>query len=346
MKKLLLLLLLLLTLPFPVHALEIEAPTVPEAGKKLMPESWTSFSDGLEQLLHKAMEELRPDLKEAASVWVALLAVTLLVSVLRLGKGLVSGTADLTGAVAVTALLLSNTNSMVRLASSTVRELSDYGKLLFPVMAAALAAQGGVTGSTALYMGTTFFTTILNSALSDLFVGAVYFFLAFSLASASTGEEVLKKGKEMLKSAISWSLKTILTVFTTYMSITGVVSGTTDAAALKAMKVTISTVVPVVGGILSDASESVLVSAALMKNAAGIYGIFAVLSLALGPFLRIGIHYLLLKTSSLVCGMFGSKAAVSVIEDFSTALGLLLAVTGCMCMLLLIAVVCFMRGVT
>ena len=156
---------------------------------------------------------------------------------------------------------------------------------------------------------------------------------------------MLKKAKEMIKAAISWSLKTVLTVFTTYMSITGVVSGTTDAAALKAMKVTISTVVPVVGGILSDASESVLVSAALMKNAAGIYGIFAVLSLALGPFLRIGIHYLLLKTSAFFCGLFGSKSVVSMIEDFSSALGLMLAVTGCMCLLQLIGVVCFMKGV-
>lgn len=81
----------------------------------------------------------------------------------------------------------------------------------------------------------------------------------------------------MVKNVVSWSLKTILTVFTTYMTVTGVVSGTTDAAALKATKVTISSVVPVVGGILSDASEAVLVSAGLMKNAAGIYGILAVL---------------------------------------------------------------------
>jgi len=82
-----------------------------------------------------------------------------------------------------------------------------------------------------------------------------------------------------------------------------------------------------------------------MKNAAGIYGIFALLSLFLGPFLRIGIHYLILKASVLVCGVFGSKTAVMLIEDFSSALGLLLAITGSMCMLLLIGTVCFLKGV-
>lgn len=345
MKKCLSILFLVLFLALPASALEIEAPTVPEAGRALMPESRESFSDGLLELLQKAFKTLHPDLKEAARVWVSLLSMVLLVSVLNLGKEQVSVVSNLAGAVSVGALLLHNTNSMIRLASQTVQQLSDYGKLLFPVMATALAAQGGVTGSTGLYLGTTFFSTLLNSLLSNLFVGGVYMFLVLAIGSAALGEDVLKRLRDMIKAAISWTLKTVLTVFTTYMSITGVVSGTTDAAALKAMKVAISTVVPVVGGILSDASESVLISAALMKNAAGIYGIFAVLSLFLGPFLRIGIHYLLLKASTLVCGIFGSKTVVALIEDFSSALGLLLAVTGCMCLLLLIGTVCFLKGV-
>ena len=151
--------------------------------------------------------------------------------------------------------------------------------------------------------------------------------------------------RDMLKGFVSWCLKTMLTVFTTYMSITGVVSGTTDAAALKAAKMTISTVVPVVGGILSDASESVLVSAGLMKNAAGIYGILAVLAVFLEPFLRIGSHYLLLKLTAAVSGIFGSKKMTDLIGDFSTAMGLLLAMTGAACLLLLISTVCFMKGV-
>ena len=253
--------------------------------------------------------------------------------------------AKVAGAAAIAAVLLQSTNSMIGLASETVTQLSDYGKLLFPVMASALAAQGGATGSAGLYIGTTFFSTLLNSLLSNVFVEAVYLYLALSTASAAIGEDLLKKMRDTIKNTVVWCLKTILTVFTTYMSITGVVSGTTDAAALKAMKVTISSMVPVVGGILSDASETVLVGAGLLKNSAGLYGIFAVLSVFLGPFLRIGAHYLLLKATAAVSGMFGGKGVVSLIEDFSSALGLLLAVTGSTCLLLLVSTVCFLKGV-
>ena len=169
--------------------------------------------------------------------------------------------------------------------------------------------------------------------------------LALAAGNSATGEELLKRLRDMVKNGISWCLKTILMVFTTYMGITGVISGTTDAVTLKATKVTISSVVPVVGGILSDASEAVLVSAGLVKNAAGIYGILAVLAVFLHPFLQIGVHYLILKATAAVCGVFGTRRMTELIGDFSGALGLLLAMTGSACLLLLISTVCFLKGV-
>ena len=186
--------------------------------------------------------------------------------------------------------LLLSANSLIRLGSQTVTEISEYGKLLLPVMTAAMAAQGGAASSTALYAGTAVFDSVLSSLISRMLGPMVYLFLALSAANGAIGENILGKLRDLVKNVVSWSLKTILTVFTTYMTVTGVVSGTTDAAALKATKVTISSVVPVVGGILSDASEAVLVSAGLMKNAAGIYGILAVLAVFLSPFLKIGVH--------------------------------------------------------
>ena len=94
------------------------------------------------------------------------------------------------------------------------------------------------------------------------------------------------------------------------------------------------------------ASESILISAGVMKNAAGIYGILAVLSLSIEPFLKIGLHYMILKATSILCTAFGTKTAVTLIEDFSGAMGLLLAMTGAMCLLVLISTVCFMKGVS
>lgn len=345
MRRWMILAVVICMLAVPVSAAELTAPAVPEAGEKLMPAETDSFGQGLLELLENAIRTIRPDLQEASRCSLSVMAAVMIVSLLQSFTGPVRQVADLAGAVSIASVMLLSTNSLIHLGADTVRQISEYGKLLMPVMTAAMAAQGGVTASTALYTGTAIFDTVLSGLISTLLVPLVYLFLALAAANSAVGEELLKKMQDFVKWLMSWILKTILTVFTTYMSITGVVTGTTDAVALKAAKVTISSVVPVVGGILSDASESVLVGAGLMKNAAGIYGVLAILAVFLEPFLRIGTHYLLLKLTAALCGVFGSKQMTQLIGDFSAAMGLLLAMTGASCLLLLISTVCFMKGV-
>ena len=86
--------------------------------------------------------------------------------------------------------------------------------------------------------------------------------------------------------------------------------------------------------------------AGTVKNAAGIYGFFAIIAIWIGPFLQIGVHYLLLKATGAVCSAFGGKAHTELIQDFSSALGLLLAMTGTVCLMLLISLVCYLKGVS
>ena len=346
MIRLIVILCFLLSVSMPTHALEITAPTVPQQGASVMPENTESFPDSLLELLQKVTMRIRPDLAEAYRVGIILLSVTLLVSLLN---SFSDSTKKLTAAVGtgtIGATLIINSQAMIGLASETIHELSNYGKLLFPVMTAAMAAQGGITSSTALYTATAAFDTILSGGIANLFVPLVYLYLALAMGNSVTGEALLKRIQDFIKNSISWGLKTLLTVYTTYMSITGVVSGSTDAAALKATKVTISSFVPVIGGIMSDASESILVSAGLLKNSAGIYGILAILALFLEPFLKIGIQYLMLKVTASLCTILGSKELSGLIDDFGAGMGLLLAMTGAVCLLLLISVFCFLKGVS
>jgi stage III sporulation protein AE len=169
--------------------------------------------------------------------------------------------------------------------------------------------------------------------------------LALAIAGNLFPQALLKEILKIMKSLITWLLKTILYVFTGYISITGVVGGATDATVLKATKLTISGMVPLVGNILSDASEAVLVSAGIVKNAAGIYGVLAILAIFAGPFLQVGAHYLMIKITGAVCSVFGAKRCTELITDFSSAMGLLLAMLGSVCLLQLISTVCFLRGV-
>lgn len=332
---------LMTTVPTP----ELTAPEVTGYARNYMPQATEDFGSALWELAGNVIGSLRPDLREAASICLSLTATVLLVSLLQ---GLWEGTrktATLAGTAAIAATLLLSTNSLIRLGSDTVVELCDYGKLLLPVMTAAMAAQGAGTASAALYSGTALFIAVLSSVIAKVLIPGVYLYLGISAANSATGEALLKRMGELLKWAIRWFLKSIVTVFTAYLGLTGIIGGTTDAAVLKAAKTAISTAVPVIGGTLSNAAESVLAGAAVVKNVAGVYGILAVLAIFLAPFLGIGIHYLMLKVTAAVTGVFGCKEMTELIGNFSEAMGFLLAMTGSACVLMLVSTVCFLKGV-
>lgn len=345
MRKFTIILAVIMLLALPVQAQELTAPPVPEHAEKFMPPQQQNFMQGLLEVLRDGLVSIRPDLKEASAVCLRIAAVMMGISLLRAFPGSSEKTAALAGSIGITVLLLRSSNALINLAASTVTQVSEYGKLLLPVMTAALAGQGGISTSAAIYTATAFFDALLTSIIGKLLTPMIYIYLLLSVAGSAIGQETIKKLRDTIKWAITWSLKTILYMFTGFIGITGVVSGTTDAVALKAAKLTISSVVPVIGGILSDASEAVLVGAGTVKNAAGIYGFFAIIAIWIEPFLQIGIHYLLLKATGAVCSVFAGKAHTELIQDFSAAMGLLLAMTGTICLMLLISLVCYLKGV-
>jgi len=344
MRKWIIGLLLLCFLVQPVSAMDFTAPVAPESAQQYMPDERETFAEGLWYIIKSAVFSLRPELKNASVICLSLITVVMLLSILANFSVSSASVIRPITAVAIGILLLERTNSIIKLGAQTVTELSEYGKLLIPVMTAAVAAQGGGTTSAALYTGTVFFNSLLTTVIARIIIPALYIYLCLCIAVCAVEQDTLKRVREFVKWLMTWSLKWILYIFTGYISITGVVSGTVDASALKAAKIGISGAVPVVGSILADATETILVSAGVMKNAAGVYGIFAVLAVCVGPFLQIGVLYGMLKFSGIVCNVFGYKPAGELIKDFSSGMGLVLAMTGTVCILLLISLVCFMKG--
>lgn len=346
LKRLFMVLAALAILAVPVRALEIEAPDAPDSVADAVEEEADSFAQGLWNVFKASVEVLDPSLADAARTALKAAAAVLLCSLIReMVPGGSGQTINLACTVAVAAALLEPASSLIQLGLDTVTELSEYGKLLLPVMTGALAAQGGVTASTAMYAATAFFDSILSAISAKLLIPLVYLYLGLAVANAAFHEQILGRLQAFLKWGMTWILKSSLYIFTGYLTVTGVVSGTTDAAAVKAAKLTISGAVPVVGGILSDASESVLSGIGVLRNGVGVYGLLTLIALFLTPFLKIGIQYLLLKGTSVLCDAFDGKGAAGLVADFSSAMGLVLGLVGTQTVMLLISTVCFMKGV-
>lgn len=346
MNKIFFTLLLVCALTLSASATQIAVPPVPEEGEQVMPAQTGELSQGLWELVKNALAQGQPILASGLKLCLKLLAASLVLALIRSLDTRYAAMAELAGILAVGTLVLGDTRAMITLGTDTVWSISQYGKLLLPVMTAALAAQGGGVTAAALYGATAMFDSLLCSVISGVLVPMVYIYLVLALVNALTEDGMLKKLKNLFKWAMGWFFKLVLYVFTGYIAISGIISGSADQVAIKATKLTISGMIPVVGGILSDASETILVSAALVKNGAGIYGLLAVLAVTVLPFLTIGIHYLLLKVTAALGSVFVPKAVSALLEDLSGAMALVLGMVGAVCMIQLISVVCFLKGMT
>ena len=103
-------------------------------------------------------------------------------------------------------------------------------------------------------------------------------------------------------------------------------------------KAVLSGTVPVVGGIISQASGSVLAGAGLLKNSLGVLGLLAVLATCLTPFLRMAVQYLLYKVTAFLAATAGNGTLVELIDALGSAFGLVLGMVGSCALLLLISI--------
>lgn len=346
MKKLVFCIMILAMIAMPVMAEGITAPPAPEEAEKYMPDEPQTFADGLIYVIKKAIGTIEPELVSAAGLCASIVAVSLLSTFTQhlLGSG--KYVSDLATTVLMCILLLMPTNTMIGLGRQAVADLSGYGKLLVPILTTSLAAEGAYTTSGALYGATTAFSAILNGLISNFIIPLLYVYLCVAIVNGILSDDALKRLRDLAKGMTVWSMKAIMYAYTAYMTLTGVISGTVDATALKATKIAISSAVPVIGGVLSDASETVLLSAGITKNTVGIYGLLVMISLWIGPFVKIGVQYLLLKLTGAVVGMFASKQNTELLNDFTSAMGMVLSMIGIQTLLLIVSTVCFMRGVT
>ena len=245
------------------------------------------------------------------------------------------------GALGICAACLGGMQSMISLASETVTRLSDYSACLLPVMASAMAMSGGTVSAGTLYAGTALFSGLLSRLIARLLLPGVSVYLIVAAVEAALADSLLSELREF----VGWLISKSLFVFTGYLTVTGVISGSADAAAVRATKAAVSGMVPVVGSILSDASETLLASASALKSSMGVFGMLAVLAICLTPFLKIGAQYLLLKGTAAVSGTIGMPQQVKLVKHAATAMGYLLAMTGACALMLLISVVCFLKVV-
>ncbi len=302
-----------------------------------------SLEDGLNDLLEQGTAAAGGIVRAALKSGVLLMAVILLCGVGEAvyetaGKGSLPFI-PVVGALAVAAIAVTDVNSMLGLGRSTIDSMTSFANVLLPTVAAVTAATGAVTGAAVRQMAAVLFSDLLVNLISGLLIPLLYAYLAASIAYAALGNEGLKRIGALMKWVVTTLLTTVMLTFVGYLTLSGVIAGSADAMTIKATKFAISGTIPVVGGILSDAAETILASAGVLRGTVGVFGTVTILGICLLPVLHIAVHYLMYKLVAALSATVGSGRVAGLIDQIGGAFGLMLGMTGACCLLLLVALV-------
>ena len=223
--------------------------------------------------------------------------------------------------------------------------MNAFSRALLPCLTAAAAA-GGMAGSAAAkYAATALAMDVLLSLTRTLLLPLAYALLAVRTAAAATGNAALDAAGKLIKWLAFTLTALVASGFTLYLSVTGAVAASADAAAARAVKTAVSTALPVVGGIISDAAGTLAAGAALLRSAVGVLGCAVAAAVCLAPFIALGARYLMYKAASVAASAFAPGPLAGLIADIGAVFALVLGVTGASAAMLFVGIISFVKAV-
>ena len=295
---------------------------------------WRSFALRLKERMHE-------ELGFAAKLLGLVLFCTFSTTVCTDGK--VRGMIEICAACTAAALLTGGMDSLVAQTSNAVYRLSDYSKAALPTVYTAAAVSGSVSSAAVGYAPAVLALDVMMSLSQKAVIPLIYATVSLTLADVVFPNPILTALRKITK----WAAKTLLTAatlaFTAMLGMSSLISTKFDAAAIKTTRTVISGVLPVVGGMLSDASAAVLAASSAVLSCMGAFGLIAVCAMCAGPFTVLTIKTMLFKVVAAVAESVQSSRLQQLFMGIDSAVGLLMGLLGANTVMLFLSIAAAMK---
>lgn len=341
------LLLLLLTAPCMAEDADTSLRrALPSQAAELLedtPVTGASPGNTLSNLWQQGIALLRENLREAVRPAFQTAAVCLLLSLLERfskasGVTLPSGIPRLAGATAILLLTLEQQRSMTAQCRASIEQLDHFTRVLITVFTGASVAAGKPASAAASAGAAMLFSDGLFQLSLKLLLPMTTMFLLLCYGGSITENALLQQGSRLIRWAMQKLMRIFLTAYFAYLSLTGLVTGAADAAAVRTAQ-TLTSAVPLVGSILSGASETLLTGAAALRAGVGFFGFVGALAICLIPFLQALCHMLVFRLLALLAESYAEGGVRTMLHGVSDTYGMLLGILGACCVLQFITIV-------
>ena len=327
-------------------------------GNELFNSTVKSVNDGTfaldpTELINSFFESFFYEIRNTKALLVTVLALCAAAAVIRMLSSSFEGaqTADTASIACFLMLSLCAVRifaSVAGLATSAIHEICEFITKFEPIFMLSLISGGAVTQAAAFQPVLSASVYVLG-ALFDKCIMPLCYFSALLGICANIGKNIeMGTMTKLLNSFSKWLLTSLLTLFTAVLSLYGFSTKAFNSVAVKGLKLAMGSMVPVVGGILSDTLDSVLTGANLLKSAIGTAGVIAIFSIVFAPAIKILIMMLLLKAVAAIIEPFSEKRAVDMLLCISDAVKMMFAavVAASVLFIISIAIILLSSGVS
>lgn len=236
----------------------------------------------------------------------------------------------------ITSIVLTSFSISINIVKNTIQELVGYTNSLIPIMITLMITTGSISSATVTQPILLLLVTLIGNIISNFILPVLLISTSLNIVSQISDEVKIGKLSKFLNSTTIWILGIIMTLFVTVLSIEGSLTSTVDGVTAKTTKAAVSTIIPVVGKILGDATDAVIGCAGILKNAVGIIGIIVVISICIIPIIKLTIFTLLYYLTAAIAEPIADVKVIKLLSSIGDTFKTLLAIVFCVSVILIV----------
>jgi stage III sporulation protein AE len=306
----------------------------------LTSQSLTDFSFG--SFMKSIWNTIKKEVTAPIKTFVTLVGIMMLCALLNTFRSSMEDTSvtkifSVVTVLCVCAAIIVPVAKCITESAQVIKDCSNFILSFIPVFASIVTVSGKPLSAT-LYSTFLFSAVQIISKLSaTTLVPLLSIYLAFCLVSSISEYIKLDGLVSIIKSTVMWALGPSLTIFVALLSMQGLVTNSADTVATKTAKFVIGSTIPVVGGALSEAYNSIQGCMGLIKSTVGVFGIIACILIFLPIIIKIVLLMFSLNIAAAVGEILGIEKVPSLLKAASTALSLILGIVICFAVLLIVS---------
>ena len=220
--------------------------------------------------------------------------------------------------------------------SVTVIKLSADSMLFFTLVMVAIMLTMGQSiqcaGNYTMVMGA---GTAVSQISANLLSPLLNTFLGMSVVSGVSQKVKLSGFCELVNKLVKWVLTFVMSIFTTILTMQSIISASADSAGTKATRFAINSFIPLVGGALSEAYQTVRSCMGMLKSGVGVFAILATNVIYLPAITSCVLWLIAINIAVALAEVFDIKQIISLLKSVSVVVNALIAILLC-CMIIFI----------